>query len=194
MQGRLSGGAGFADSYYLPFILGWSTKRADVRVMYGFLAPTGRFVAGANNNVGSGYWTHAVSSGQTYYLTEDKRVIVSTFEMYEFHTTQEGTGVHPGETFDLDYSVMGLDSPHGKTGCPDRCHRIRGATDDGESGAGHYSGGIGGALRRQRFRICADRRVPEAKGEPRASAYYREFADRSTFQGYSAQVSGAINF
>ncbi len=27
--------------------------------------------------------------------------------MYEFHTTQEGTGVHPGETFDLDYSVMG---------------------------------------------------------------------------------------
>jgi hypothetical protein len=26
--------------------------------------------------------------------------------MYEFHTTQEGTGVHPGQTFDLDYSAL----------------------------------------------------------------------------------------
>ena len=107
IHGQISGGGGFADSYYLPFILGWSTERADVRVMYGFLAPTGRFAAGADNNVGSGYWTHALSSGQTFYLTEDKRLIFSAFEMYEFHTTQEGTGVHPGQTFDLDYSLMG---------------------------------------------------------------------------------------
>ena len=69
IHGQISGGGGFADSYYLPFILGWNTKRADVRAMYGFLAPTGRFAAGANNNVGSGYWTHALSSGQTFYLT-----------------------------------------------------------------------------------------------------------------------------
>ena len=76
--------------------------------MYGFLAPTGRFAAGANNNVGSGYWTHALSSGQTFYLTRDKRLSLSpTFEMYEFHTTQEGTRIHPGQTFDLDYSLMG---------------------------------------------------------------------------------------
>src|SRR5260370_16559481 len=25
--------------------------------------------------------------------------------MYEFHTTQEVTGAHPGQTFDLDYSL-----------------------------------------------------------------------------------------
>jgi hypothetical protein len=25
--------------------------------------------------------------------------------MYEFHTTQEGTRTHPGQTFDLDYSL-----------------------------------------------------------------------------------------
>ena len=107
IEGQLSGGGGFADSYYMPFILGWNTERADVRAMYGFLAPTGRFAAGANNNVGSGYWTHALSSGQTFYLTGDKRLIFSAFQMYEFHTTQEGTGVHPGQTFDLDYSLMG---------------------------------------------------------------------------------------
>ena len=107
IQGNISGGGGFADSYYMPFILGWSRERVAVRAIYGFLAPTGRFVAGGNNNVGSGYWTNAVSSGQTFYLTENKRLIFSAFQMYEFHGTQQGTGIHPGETFDLDYSMMG---------------------------------------------------------------------------------------
>src|SRR5260370_204405 len=106
IQGNLSAGSGFADSFYLPVILGWSWTRAAVRVMYGFLAPTGRFSAGANDNVGSGYWTHTLSSGQTFYLTGNKRLSLSAFQMYEFHTVQEGSGVHPGETFDLDYSLM----------------------------------------------------------------------------------------
>src|SRR6185503_8061984 len=97
---------GFADSYYQPFILGWNKNRVAVRAVYGFLAPTGRFDANANDNVGSGYWTHALSSGQTFYLTESKRLSLSAFQMYEFHTVQEGAGVHPGETFDLDYSLM----------------------------------------------------------------------------------------
>src|ERR1700749_1837949 len=107
IHGNISGGSGFADSYYVPFILGWNKKRIGLRILYGFLAPTGRFAAGASNNVGSGYWTNAFSSGQTFYLTSNKSLVFSTYEMYEFHTTQEGTGTHPGETFDLDYSLMG---------------------------------------------------------------------------------------
>jgi len=105
-KGQVGGGGGFADSYYMPFILGWNRDRIAVRAIYGFLAPTGRFAAGANNNVGSGYWTHALSSGQTLYLSNNKRLVLSAFQMYEFHTTQEGTGIHPGETFDLDYSLV----------------------------------------------------------------------------------------
>ncbi len=31
IHGPISGGGGFADSYYLPFNLGWSTTRADVK-------------------------------------------------------------------------------------------------------------------------------------------------------------------
>src|SRR5215467_6707905 len=104
LAGPHSGGGGFADSYYQPFILGWEKKRAAIRAVYGFLAPTGRFNSGANNNVGSGYWTHAFSSGQTFYLTKDKATILSAFQMYEVHTTQKGTGIHPGQTFDLDFS------------------------------------------------------------------------------------------
>ena len=69
IRGEISGGGGFADSYYMPFILGWNGDRVSARAIYGFLAPTGRFVAGANDNVGSGYWTHALSSGQTFYFS-----------------------------------------------------------------------------------------------------------------------------
>jgi hypothetical protein len=105
LQGALSGGGGFADSYYQPFILAWQTKRADIRAIYGFLAPTGRFNAGGSNNVGSGYWTQVVSAGETIYLTENERTALSVFEMYEFHTTQQCTSIRPGQNFDLDYSL-----------------------------------------------------------------------------------------
>src|SRR5436309_1323246 len=110
-QGALSGGGGFADSYYQPFILGWQKKSADIRAVYGFLAPTGRFDANANNNVGSGYWTHVASAGETFYLTEDKRTVVSALQMYEFHGTQQGTRIHPGQNVDLDYSVTHVFAP-----------------------------------------------------------------------------------
>ena len=47
-----------------------------------------------------------MSAGQTFYLTGNKLLSLSAFQLYEFHTEQEGTGVHPGETFNLDYSLM----------------------------------------------------------------------------------------
>src|SRR5215469_7101760 len=105
IHGNISGGSGFADSYYVPFVLGWNTERVAIRALYGFLAPTGRFAAGGNDNVGSGYWTNAVSSGQTFYLTKNTSWALSAYEMYEFHNTQEDTQTHPGQTFDLDYSL-----------------------------------------------------------------------------------------
>jgi hypothetical protein len=39
-------------------------------------------------------------------LTKVKSLALSCYELYEFHTTQEGTGTHPGDTFNLDYSVV----------------------------------------------------------------------------------------
>src|SRR5262249_435310 len=105
INGNISGGSGFADSYYVPFVLGWNKQRAAFRILYGFLATTGRFAEAASNNVGSGYWTHALSSRQTFYLTRDKSLVISTYEMYELHTTQEGARPHPGDTFNLDYSL-----------------------------------------------------------------------------------------
>jgi hypothetical protein len=192
LQGNLSGGSGFADSYYLPVILGWNWARAAVRAMYGFLAPTGRFSAGANDNVGSGYWTHALSAGQTFYLTGNKLLSLSAFQMYEFHTVQEGTGVHPGETFSLDYSLMyslartrRFQLQGGPAGYEQRQTTARTGPD------------ISLAASEERYAINGLGVAVLGVFPKRVSVglkYFREFADRATFQGYSLQAVASIGF
>lgn len=192
VTGPISGGGGFADSYYQPFILGWNKERAAVRAVYGFLAPTGSFKAGANGNVGSGYWTHAFSSGQTFYLTKDKATILSAFQMYEVHTGQAGTGIHPGQTFNLDFSLMRTlrvgDKPWLQVGLVGYNQRQttakRGPTVTVEQGAERYKVNALG--------IASSVNLP---GKVNVGfKYFHEFSNRSTFQGHSIQISGAIAF
>ena len=191
--GPVSGGSGFADSYYQPFILGWDKDRASIRAVYGFLAPTGSFRVGANNNVGSGYWTHAFSSGQTFYLTKDRKTIVSAFQMYEIHTTQESTAIKPGQTFNLDFSLMralpfGGDKPWlqvGLAGYNQRqttARRGPGVTPD-QQAARYKVNSLGFASS-----VSLPRRINLG------FKYFQEFSNRSTFQGHSIQVSAAIKF
>ncbi len=103
--GAVAGGGGLSDSFYQPLTLGWHFKRADIQAAYSFFAPTGRFTPGATNNTGTGHWTNAPTAGETIYLTKNKGTAFSAYQMYEFHTTQKGTELHPGQTFDLDYSL-----------------------------------------------------------------------------------------
>jgi hypothetical protein len=193
ITGPISGGAGFADSYYQPFILGWNKKRAAIRAVYGFLAPTGRFDADANDNVGSGYWTHALSSGQTFYLTENKATSLSAFQMYEFHTTQKETRIHPGQTLNLDYSVthsirlrnesslqVGLVG-YNQWQTTDKT----GPTITPQQATAHYKVNALG--------FVSNVMLPWHKASV-GFKYFKEFANRSTFQGYSVQMSGSIYF
>lgn len=192
IHGNISGGSGFADSYYVPLVLGWNKELVSLRVLYGFLAPTGRFAAGASDNGGSGYWTHAISSGQTFNLMRSKSLSLSAFEMYEFHTTQEDTGTHPGETFDLDYSVT---------------HPFSLAATQLQIGAVGYlqrqtSASRGPAITAEESR---ERYVVNSLGFSSTLAipnrelnlgfrFFEEFANRATFQGYSVQISCSIGF
>jgi len=193
IKGQIGGGGGFADSYYMPFILGWNRDRVAVRAIYGFLAPTGRFAAGANDNVGSGYWTHALSSGQTFYLTNKKCLILSAFQMYEFHTTQEGTGIHPGETFDLDYSLMqSLPVPK------DFQLQIGVAGYEQRQTTAKTGPTITPDLSKERYAVnalgfAANLAFPSRKLSL-GLKLFKEFADRSTFQGFSVQFSGSLSF
>ncbi len=193
INGNISGGSGFADSYYVPFVLGWNKERVGLRILYGFLAPTGRFVAGASNNVGSGYWTNAFSSGQTFYLTRDKAWILSAYEMYELHTTQEGTGTHPGETFDLDYSLMrsfafskSASLQIGAVGYEQRqTTATRGPAVPPDESATRYAVNAFGVASNVTF---LKRKINLGL------KFFEEFANRSTFQGFSLQASGSISF
>jgi hypothetical protein len=190
VTGPVSGGGGFADSYYQPFILGWDKKRAAIRAIYGFLAPTGSFKVGANDNVGSGYWTHAVSSGQTLYLTKDKKTAFSAFQMYELHTTQEGSGIHPGQTFDLDYSLMRAlpfgEKPWLQVGLvgynarQTTAKRGPGVTTE-QSATRYHVNALGFATS---FNLPRKINL--------GFKYFHEFSNRSTFQGRSVQISGSI--
>jgi hypothetical protein len=190
LKGNLSAGRGFADSYYIPVILGWSWSRAVVRAMYGFLAPTGRFSVNASNNVGSGYWTHALSSGQTFFLTQDKRLSLSAFQMYEFHTVQEGSGIHPGETFDLDYSLM-------YSLARTRHFQLQGGLAGYEQRQTTAKTGISVEASEERYAINALGVAVFGVLPKRTSVglkYFKEFANRATFQGYSLQVVASIGF
>jgi hypothetical protein len=193
LDGDISGGGGFADSYYQPFILGWETKRAAIRAIYGFLAPTGKFVADRNDNVGSGYWTHALASGQTVYLTADKATAFSAFQMYEIHTTQEDTSIHPGDTFDLDYSLTHTFSLRSNV-------RLQA----GLVGYSSYqtTDKTGPAItpeqEKAHYRVSSlgftSNVILPAQKLNLGVKYFSELSGRSTFQGYSVQISGSIRF
>jgi hypothetical protein len=190
--GPVSGGGGLADSYYQPFILGWGKKRVAFRAVYGFLAPTGSFRVGANDNVGSGYWTHAFSSGQTFFLTGDRMTTVSAFQMYEVHTTQEGTGVHPGQTFSLDFSLMQTlplgEKPWLQVGLVGYNQRQTTA----KGGPGVTPEQAAGRYKVNSLGFASSANLPGRVNV--GFKYFQEFSNRSTFQGHSIQISGAIKF
>jgi hypothetical protein len=191
--GQLSAGGGFADFYFQPFILGWTTDRVAIRAAYGVLAPTGRFNADASDNVGSGYWTHAPSIGVTLFLTKDKTTTLSAFYMHEFHTVQEGTGIHPGQTADIDYSLtrtvrindeaqlqLGVIG-YGQWQTTDKT----GPTITTTQGSAHYQVNALG---------FASNVVLPARSVSLGLKYFKEFSNRSTFEGYTLQIAGAVTF
>jgi hypothetical protein len=194
INGNISGGGGFADSYYVPFILGWNKERASIRLLYGFLAPTGRYAFDASNNVGSGYWTHAISSGQTFTFTRSKTWALSAFEMYELHTPQEGTGTHPGQTFDLDYSL----ARNVTFAKPALRLQVGLAGYEARQTTAHFGPTITPALAADRYAINSIGAASQVTfPAPRLTLgikFFEEFADRSTFQGYSLQFTGVVNF
>jgi len=99
------GGSGFADTFVQPLNLGWHLKRADVVVGYAFTAPTGRFTAGASNNVGSGYWGNNITSETTIYITKNKGTSANLSTIWEIHGQKSGTNITPGQAFTMEWGL-----------------------------------------------------------------------------------------
>jgi hypothetical protein len=192
VQGAISGGGGLGDFYFQPVILGWRTERVDVRGIFGFLAPTGKFNAGATDNVGNGYWTPVLAAGETFYLSEDRATTLSAFQMYEFHSTQSGTQIHPGQTFDLDYSLMRAFT------FPDSRLQV-GLVGYGAWQTTAKTGPqITPAEEAQRYRVNALgaglNYVLPARKVTLSLKYFDEFSNQWTYQGYSLQISAGVGF
>jgi hypothetical protein len=190
----LGGGGGFADSFYQPFTLGWHLKRADITAAYAFFAPTGRFNAGASNNTGSGRWTNAPAAGETFYLTKNRATSFSAYEMYEFHTTQEETNIHGGQTLDLDYSLMQI-LPLKK----DMTRLLQfGLVGYGQYQTSNNSGpeinpNIPGHYRVNALGGAANFILPVRKTSV-GFKLFKEFSNSYTVQGYSLQINAALTF
>lgn len=193
VQGSLGGGSGLGDFFVQPAILGWSRGQYEWRAAYGIVAPTGRFEAGASDNVGSGYWTHALSAGVTRFFPEDRSNSLSAFAMYELHGEQETTGIRPGDTLTLDASWMHVTTRRdaysvqiGAVGYAQwQTTDKRGPGVTPQESADRYrvyALGLAGAV------------AWPARGAGLAFKLFQEFDARATFEGYSVQVSATFAF
>jgi len=100
-----AGGSGLSDTWIEPVNFGWHFDRADMQLGYAFVAPTGRYKPGANNNVGSGYWGNNVNAGFTGYLTKNKGTSANAYFDYEGHTRKTGTQITPGSAVTLEWGL-----------------------------------------------------------------------------------------
>jgi hypothetical protein len=97
--GGSGGGSGFADMYVQPVNIGWHIKkRVDFNAGYSFTAPTGRYTAGASNNVGSGYWGNNITSGTTLYITKNQGTTANLTTAWEIHGQRTVASVPAGQT------------------------------------------------------------------------------------------------
>jgi hypothetical protein len=146
-----------------------------------------------NQFKGADGWVSTFSSGQTCYLTREKRTSFSAFEMYKIHSTQKDTQIHPGQTLNLDYSLT-QDIPLyndnrlqiGLVGYEQwQTTDTTGPIVTPEQASAHYrvtALGLGSSL------------TLPARKVSLSFKYFREFSNKSTFQGNSVQISTAISF
>src|SRR5271169_2506885 len=109
-----AGGSGLADTYVQPLNMGWHFgKLVDFNVGYAFTAPTGRYTAGASNNVGSGYWGNNITSGTTFYITKNKGTSANLATAWEFHGQRTIASIPagqfsnktPGQDFTIEWGL-----------------------------------------------------------------------------------------
>lgn len=179
--------AGFAESFYQPFLLGWHKERFDVNTGYAFFANTGK--------AGAGYWGNALTFGDTFYLTKNKALSFSSYQLLEFHTENKDTGITPGTAFNLDYSLM-MFLPLQKDEKALMQFGLVGydqwqVSDDGGSRERPV-------LKNVHYKVnaigFAANFILPPKGVSVGMKYLNEFGARATVEGQSIQIFGAVTF
>ena len=105
---RLSTGVspwGLGDIYVEPINLGWKLKKADVKVAYGFVAPTGKFDSAGTNTTTTDFWGHELTFNTTAYLDKSKLTQFSFATNWEIHQKKRHEDLKVGSNVTLEYGV-----------------------------------------------------------------------------------------
>ena len=118
--------SGFSDLVVLPLGLSWAfgefddltvtdeelaalglspRRRHNVTVMYSFLAPTGRYEAGASDNIGLGFWTHQFQGFGYYFPFEHQATALMAGLTFELNSETKDVKVTPGNRLSLEWGV-----------------------------------------------------------------------------------------
>ena len=107
-EGVVDGGAsGFGDLAVAPLFLSWGAEnqKVDITGGYMFVAPTGRYETGADDNIGLGYWSHIIQVAGYYYPLPQKATAILVAPVLEFHGKTKDVDVKAGTRFALDYGI-----------------------------------------------------------------------------------------
>lgn len=96
---------GLGDLYVQPLWLGWHWTHFDLSAATGVWAPIGKYSAGANDNVGLGYWSFDFVFNGTYYPFKNQATALSATVMYEINTKREGVDIRPGDHVTLELGI-----------------------------------------------------------------------------------------
>ena len=96
---------GIADIYFEPINLGWKGKRADTKLAYGFIAPTGKFDSVGTDTTTTDYWGHQITLASTIYLEKTKLTQFSFSTNWEFHHKKRHEDVKVGNNMTLEAGV-----------------------------------------------------------------------------------------
>lgn len=86
-------------------------RRFNVTIMYSFVAPTGRYETGADDNVGLGFWTHQFQAFGYYYPFEHQATAFMAGLTYELNTGIKDADVNPGNRLSLEWGVSQYFTP-----------------------------------------------------------------------------------
>lgn len=92
--------SGLGDMQFEPLLLSWHKKQWDVSLAYSIWAPTGD-----DGDLGSGFWSHMMTAGATWYADEAKTWSASLLNRYEIHTEKDDANFTPGHTWTAEFGL-----------------------------------------------------------------------------------------
>ncbi|MBW2373689.1 MAG: transporter, partial [Deltaproteobacteria bacterium] len=80
-------------------------RRFNLTTLYSFVAPTGRYTTGADDNLGLGFWTHQFQAFGYYYPFEHQAIALMAGLTYELNSSIEDAEVNPGNRLSVEWGL-----------------------------------------------------------------------------------------